>query len=1455
MNTIMKLFAVAFVCGAFSAQAADKYWKGSSGDNASLWGDSSNWQGGVPNKEDIAYFRADQVSGGFLGKTAFLDKLYEVKLLHVSKGSSENDPIVLEAKDAECGLKIVEDCWLGYYDPGALWLKSGHYIFGVNSNKGLHIGEKKNGTSNFIFKVGDEDGQLGVSLTANKNHPVIKGSSKFIACNSTLDFAGQNFNMYGTSSANIKDSEMTAKLLNVAIDEGNDCTAVFNGGSLTLSATSLIGYGKTSKGYMYATNLTLTITGDYPHLSLGGQDTNKTGATGVVDKKDGDWTIGGDLVIGAQGSSAGTFTTDGGSVTVGGITYIAKGSGSTGTLTIKNGTFTTKSISAIGTATLNIDGGTLKAGASNVNLINSGITVKVGAGGATIDTVGRTVTIASAVGDADGESGAITFTGGGTVTLSGAANWTGTTTVNAGTVLAFPADMKSKLVESGITVAIPEAGAGDGTTVLEITDGNGTFSEEEIAAMQLTGNSNGRYALVLADGGAKVKVAVSDALAGEYVWNGGSSGDSWRTDGNWSKNNVAGNWYDSTAAVFENAGDSAMVDSAVAAGSVTFRANATVGGTAVLTAPVVAVSNEVSATVNAPTAGALEKTGPGTLTLGASRSDVTTLSEGTLVMSGSGTSLDWSKFMFGAAIDATKPMTLSFANGASIAGITGNWDIGETGCYTQIVKEGGDWTVPGELRLGAAAGNVAEFVQNGGTMAVNGYLMVGYGDGTGTLTINSGTVEVAGEGKFTSIGAGCTGTINLNAGGTLKTKYVHWNSNASYTLAFNGGTLFALAKSAGDLTGWLKDKGLIHADVCVTVGDLGGTINANNLDNVIAAPIQGTGGMTFMGGGSVTLAAGNTYTGNTTVEVGTVVHVAAPGDIGGGLEVTLPDTAPAEDVYTLVTIEGEGTFAADLLTKVDAPENAILRLSGDMKSVFCVYGNPVNTWVGGSSGSLSEASNWSLGFVPQSGDSCVIVSKTVATLTVGGTFAPSSITFPADTALITINAEGEEAISGLATVENNSSQHHVIACPVDASAKTPALPLAESSYLVFSGGISLKAKAMPSVQGMRLAGTWNLDGDWDEPPSGTQIMPDSEVNVSGSLVSGYNIAVSEGATLKATKACVKLGASGKNRALYENKGNFVVSGVIENTIEAGSGQYDMSGFFARGGENAVTRVKGLVHAASTYNNHRFRLNNKDDFSINKIVLGSGGLSFRDNTRRRTDCYPYFQIDEFKSVELASSADWSFGANPVPGRDLCLELEGHLYIDTSDYDVRNVPHTVRVKGGIGNGKGRLTVNGCGKLLFEYAPVFGGGLYVKENATVSCNAGCGPTSCTIDVGTSAAFEVAESGVVKIGKGMALANGATLKFNFTERNKPPVIDFGNNSVSVAENGQVKLDISAQGFTRPAVGVYKLTEGLTHERGFVAGSVVLAENAPHWVKSLAVDDTGNVLLDVSVGTKIIVR
>ena len=643
------------------AQAADRYWKGGGSDT--LWSTQANWKdSAAPTSNDSAHFRADKVTGGFSGKTVTLRDSYSVKVLHVSNGSSAESPIVFEAdQNPAHGLTFTDDGWLGYYAEGALWLKSGTYTFAKSLRVGVTVnnnGGYDSDKNSFWLKVGD--GVSPAVLNANGTYgPILGRSSKLIADKATLDFTGKAFNMYSQSYVNIKDSAMTANFINLAVNENNNCTAVFNGGSLTLSALSAIGYGKNAKGYMYATNLTFT-TGQ-SNLYLGGHDDSHTGAKGVVDKKGGDWTIGGTLYIGTRASSNGEFTSDGGSVTVGNNTRLANVSGATGTLTIKNGTFATKSIQTAGTATLNLDGAILKAGANNVNLIDSGITVNIGDNGATIDTDSYSVTIASNLGTA-GNTGAMAFTGGGTLTLSGAANWTGGTTVNAGTVFAFPAAQKSAIVNNGITVAISKTGAGDGVTVLKITDGNGTFSADDIAMMTLTGNENNRYALVLAENGAKV--AISDTLTGEYVWNGGNSAESWSTDGNWVKNNVAGNWYDSTAAVFNNSGDAATVDSVVAAASVTFRANATISGTATLTAPSVVVSDGVAATISAPTAGALVKSGAGLLTLESSREALTTVSEGTLKMDGSA-SIDWSNIVLGT--DEEKAVTLEVGENATIA--------------------------------------------------------------------------------------------------------------------------------------------------------------------------------------------------------------------------------------------------------------------------------------------------------------------------------------------------------------------------------------------------------------------------------------------------------------------------------------------------------------------------------------------------------------------------------------------------------------------------------------------------------------------------------------------------------------------------------------------------------------------------------------------------------------------
>ena len=146
---------------------------------------------------------------------------------------------------------------------------------------------------------------------------------------------------------------------------------------------------------------------------------------------------------------------------------------------------------------------------------------------------------------------------------------------------------------------------------------------------------------------------------GDYVWNGG-----W-TDGSlWMVGGAASAWTDGNAAVFENAGDAATLNANVSAAKVDFRANATVGGTATFTVPDVSVASGVSATISAPTAGALTKNGAGALTLGKSRSEQTIVAEGTLKMA-NGATLDASKFTLGT--DAAKPVTLDYG-GQTLSG-------------------------------------------------------------------------------------------------------------------------------------------------------------------------------------------------------------------------------------------------------------------------------------------------------------------------------------------------------------------------------------------------------------------------------------------------------------------------------------------------------------------------------------------------------------------------------------------------------------------------------------------------------------------------------------------------------------------------------------------------------------------------------------------------------------------
>ena len=250
----------------------------------------------------------------------------------------------------------------------------------------------------------------------------------------------------------------------------NNAGAIFRGGTFNGKDLNLAG-----------SNTTAYLLLDGTTLNLSGKAYLKSGKI-VCDNSD--WTLSGDLIIGAEADASVTFTLNSGTVTVANNKW-TKSTNGHGTLNLNGGTFVTQHIEdelAGGSFAVNFNGGTIKANKANAKGLIShgsgaGLDVTVGANGGTIDAAGYNVTIAADLSNAAGETGAMTFKGGGTVTLSGAINYTGGTTVEAGTVVVVP-DVSAATALGAITVAGLE------NNICEVVrlSGEGIFSAGDLPA-------------------------------------------------------------------------------------------------------------------------------------------------------------------------------------------------------------------------------------------------------------------------------------------------------------------------------------------------------------------------------------------------------------------------------------------------------------------------------------------------------------------------------------------------------------------------------------------------------------------------------------------------------------------------------------------------------------------------------------------------------------------------------------------------------------------------------------------------------------------------------------------------------------------------------------------------------------------------------------------------------------
>ena len=166
----------------------------------------------------------------------------------------------------------------------------------------------------------------------------------------------------------------------------------------------------------------------------------------------------------------------------------------------------------------------------------------------------------------------------------------------------------------------------------------------------------------------------------------------------------------------------------------------------------------------------------------------------------------------------------------------------------------------------------AETINNALTLANN--LTVG-GTGAGTLTLGG---ALSGAGSLTMAGSGTTlltGANTYTGGTTLAAGTLSLGSSgalgSSGTLSFTGGTLQFSSANTTDYSGRFS-----------TADNQAYSIDTNGQNGTFAKALTSSGGsLTKLGSGALTLTGASTYTGDTTVQAGTLA-VGSGGSVTGG---------------------------------------------------------------------------------------------------------------------------------------------------------------------------------------------------------------------------------------------------------------------------------------------------------------------------------------------------------------------------------------------------------------------------------------------------------------------------------------------------------------------------------------------------------------------------------------------
>ncbi len=958
---------------------------------------------------------------------------------------------------------------------------------------------------------------------------------------------------------------------------------------------------------------------------------------------------------------------------------------STGAVTVLGGTFDVATFSdSIGTLTLN---GGVVTGSTGV--LSSTATYDV-----------RSGTISAVLGGAVG----LTKTTSGTVVLSGANIYTGTTTVSAG-ILSVQNNLALGDIDGATTVT-------SGAT-LQI-DGNGLSIAEAISTLNGVGVVSGTSG-----------VGALRNLANNNTW---------------------------TGAIALGAASTIYCD----AGTLTISTTGITGNTFGLTVDGPGNVTLSTAPLNTTT-GTLTKNGAGTLTMQSfnTYTGVTTINAGTLVLSGNGAStLSTFTINSGAALTLDNSGTTGVDRMGDTLAVTMNGGdlniIGHGSTYTNMILgaltlSSGENTIT--ITPGAAGTGVtfASFSRSAGATALFRGTSFGSAPGAGVSSlffVTESGLLTGGEGSANSttisIIAGAFGDNSLSGTGTDMVTYNEGNSNGlrllngagfsgeylsnSFTTTNANVKLTAATNAAtGTINSLIIDSGGSIADagtaetITFTTGNIlslsgnsgisganttlaFGTVQASTRvvgDLAISAAITGTGGLATGGAGTLTFSTAQAYTGLTSINDTTFLYVI--------------DNAISTGALTI--------------------NNGILNLSTFSDSVAAVI---LTSGSISGSGTLTSTASFT-------------VSSGTVTATLNGGVALTKTTVG------TVTLSGNNSYTGLTTISAGVLKLGA----TGSGANTPLGTTGAGTSVTSGAALDLNGFTLATAEGLTINGTGIALGG--------ALMNSSATPVSYS----GNIILGAASRINANSGTLTLngGISGAFGLTVGGAGNSTISGVISTVTSLtkdGTGTLTLSGDNTMAGTTTVsvgtlklgangggtntplgtTAAGTSVTSGAVLDLNGFSLGTTEGLTINGTGINGGGALINSAVGTPT----YQGAIALGSASTITSNNGAITLSGAFSGAFALTLDG-----TSSGTISGV---------VGTGAGTITKVGTGTWTLSNAGSTYTGLTTISAGTLKLGANGGATNTPL--GTTGGATVVNSGAVLDLNGFALGTAEGLTLN---------------------------------------------------------------------------------------------